>query len=292
MGLGYAMRRKGRPDEAIAAYRESVRLKPDYAEAHNGLGNALYDKGKPDEAVAEYREATRLEPDHAEAHCNLGHALRQKGEFRTALADLRRGHELGSKNPDWRYPSAQWVRECERLVELNDRLPGFLTGSTAPAGPGERIELARICALKHLPRAAVRFFTDAFAAQPELAEDLSGGNRYNAACAAALAGCGHGQDAAGLDQPEPARLRGQALKWLRADLAAWRGVLEKEPDKSRPLVRQQMEHWQQDGDFAGVRGPLALAKLPESERQDWQKLWADVQELFAKAGAKNSRQEK
>ena len=47
-----------------------------------------------------------------------------------------------------------------------------------------------------------------------------------------------------------------------------------------------------DTDFAGVRGPKALANLPEAERQDWQELWADVKELFAKVGGKSSPQEK
>jgi hypothetical protein len=41
-----------------------------------------------------------------------------------------------------------------------------------------------------------------------------------------------------------------------------------------------------------VRGPDALARIPEAERPGWQKLWADVQELLAKAGGKSSGQEK
>ena len=53
-----------------------------------------------------------------------------------------------------------------------------------------------------------------------------------------------------------------------------------------------MQHWLDNADFAGVRDPEALAKLAEAERQDWQTLWADVNELFAKAGAKGSRQDR
>src|SRR5207253_1431418 len=105
------------------------------------------------------------------------------------------------------------------------------------------------------------------------------GHRYDAVCAAALAGCGHGKDAAAIASPERARLRRQALTWLRADLAAWRQGLEKEPDKARLVVRQQMQHWQEDTDFVGVRGSEALAKLPEVEREDWRKLWAEVDQL-------------
>ena len=69
--LGIALQGKGQLDEAIASYRQAIRLKPDYAEAHNNLGNALKDMGQLDEAIASYRQAIRLKPDHAEAHSNL-----------------------------------------------------------------------------------------------------------------------------------------------------------------------------------------------------------------------------
>ena len=58
-----ALRNQGKLDEAIAEYREAMRLKPDYPEAHNNLGVTLKDQGKLDEAIAEYREALRLKPD-------------------------------------------------------------------------------------------------------------------------------------------------------------------------------------------------------------------------------------
>ncbi len=118
------------------------------------------------------------------------------------------------------------------------------------------------------------------------------GLRYSAACAAALAGCGAGEDATKLTDAERAGLRKQALAWLRADLTAWRRVMEQQPDKARPEVRQQLQHWQEDTDFAGVRGPAALAKLPEAERQPWQKLWADVADTLAKAQGKTGPEKK
>jgi hypothetical protein len=67
-------------------------------------------------------------------------------------------------------------------------------------------------------------------------------------------------------------------------LAAHRGLPEaKEPAQEGPAVRQTMQHWQQDTDFNGVRGDAALAKLPEAERQEWQKLWRDVEALERRA---------
>jgi hypothetical protein len=47
-----------------------------------------------------------------------------------------------------------------------------------------------------------------------------------------------------------------------------------------------MQHWLKDSDFAGVRGPEVLAQMPEAERSAWQKLWAEVEELFVRAGGK------
>jgi hypothetical protein len=37
---------------------------------------------------------------------------------------------------------------------------------------------------------------------------------------------------------------------------------------------------------AGVSEPAALAKLPEPERQSWEKFWTEVAALLAKVGSK------
>ena len=60
--LGNALRDQGKLDEAIAAYRQAIRIKPDYAEAYSNLGVALYDQGKLDEAIAAYRQASGSNP--------------------------------------------------------------------------------------------------------------------------------------------------------------------------------------------------------------------------------------
>jgi len=44
-----------------------------------------------------------------------------------------------------------------------------------------------------------------------------------------------------------------------------------------------MQHWLSDTDFNGVRGTVALAKLPEDERQAWQSLWEEVESLRKRA---------
>jgi tetratricopeptide (TPR) repeat protein len=283
--LGSAMCDYGQLDEAIAEYHEAIRLKGDFAEAHCNLGNALRCKGQLDEAIAEYQEAIRLKKDLAEAHNDLGRVLQQKGQFPEALVHLRRGHELGSRNPRSPYPSAQWIQECERLLELDGRLPAFLSGKEQPADVGERIALARLCEIKKCYVAALRFYEQAFAAKPRLAGDQPSDARYNAACVAAMAGCGQGKDATNLSEEERAHCRCQALEWLRADLAAWGRALQQGPDRGPSLIAQHMQHWLMDTDLACIRGPEALARLPEAERGAWQQLWGEVTDLLTRSQA-------
>jgi serine/threonine-protein kinase len=289
--LAAALLDKGLLDEAITEYRETIRLDEfknstsmSAIAAHYKLGNILRSNGRLDEAISEYREILRRLPE-PQAHCALGLALVETGQFPEGVKELRRGHELGSRQPDWRYPSAEWLRNAERLKDLESRLPDLLHGKATPADAGEMLALAQFCQLhKNLHyAAAVRWFREAFATQPALVQDLSAGHRYNAACAAALAGCGKGEDAKALGQQERARLRRQALDWLRSDLKAYGQMVEKNADKVGPQIAQQMQHWLQDTDFAGVRGSEALGRLPEAERPGWQKLWEEVEALRRRA---------
>jgi tetratricopeptide (TPR) repeat protein len=63
------------PGEVIAAFESAIRLRPDYAEAHNSLGLVYTQLNQDEKAAAAYREAIRLRPDYAAAHGNLGALL-------------------------------------------------------------------------------------------------------------------------------------------------------------------------------------------------------------------------
>jgi tetratricopeptide (TPR) repeat protein/serine/threonine protein kinase len=286
--LGDALQARGDLDGAIAAYGKAIELDSRFCGAYRNLGKALKAKGDFAGAGAAYRKVIVLEPNRAGDKLELGEALQQQGQFRQALKELRRGHELAAKDAKLRSVLAQAVKRCERLIELAERLPSFLDGTAAPAGAAAAIELAELCALKRLHRAALRFYEEAFAAEPRLVR----GHRDNAARAAARAGCGQNKDADKIDGKERTRLRRQALDWLRADLDVWGRLLESEPDKARPLVVQKLQHWLADTDFAGVRGPAALARLPEAERQPWQELWSDVADTLTRAQRKTMPKQK
>jgi tetratricopeptide (TPR) repeat protein len=284
--LGNALEAKGRLNEAIASYRRAVEADPNYAAAHNNLGNALAGKGQVDEAIASYRCALDIDSKLAEAHCNLGQALHRKGRFAESLASLRRGHELGSKQPGWQYPSGQWVRDAERLAALEGKLPAILRGEHAPADNADRLALAEVCVSRKLHRALARLYADAFAADPKLADDMKVQHRYNAACHAALAAAGRGEDAAGLAEGERLALRRRALTWLRADLTLYCRRPQADTPAGRAELLGRLRHWQQDADLAGLRDAAALAKLPPEERAACERLWADLAALLARATEK------
>jgi eukaryotic-like serine/threonine-protein kinase len=146
--------------------------------------------------------------------------------------------------------------------------------------------------LKRLNRAAVRVFEDAFAAKPTLAINLGAFHRYNAACAAALAGCGQGKDADKLAGMERGRLRGQAVDWLLADRDDWRRLVDKQPERIRAAIAGLTRQSQEDVHFTGVRGLEALAKLPETEREPWQGLCGDLANTLGSAQANTTPEKK
>jgi hypothetical protein len=138
-------------------------------------------------------------------------------------------------------------------------------------------------ARKELFVAAARWYGEAFTDHPHLLAGPPAGQHYYAARSAALAGCGQGQDAAELDEETCAAFRRQALVWLRAEMKARHRQLEQEPEKAGPTVALDLQDWLRDHHFDGVRGPEALARLPAAERQEWQKLWADIADALARA---------
>jgi hypothetical protein len=131
--------------------------------------------------------------------------------------------------------------------------------------------------------AAARLYRETFSAHPHFLTGPQSPHRYRAACAAARSGCGQGRDGSDLDEEGRAGFRRQALGWLGAELESWRRLLEKQPGNAW-LVARDMRDWLADASFAGVRGPEALALLPEAERQAWQELWTDVADTLARAG--------
>src|SRR5437667_8165678 len=103
--LAQNLTHSGRFTEAIAECQEALKIKPDFAAAHNNLGvallrnkqsgdGALGHDGAVDEAIEHYRKALQINPDFTQAHKNLGIVFMRKGQMDEAIAQFQKTLEL------------------------------------------------------------------------------------------------------------------------------------------------------------------------------------------------------
>ena len=111
---GLALARSAKPEEALAAFRQAVRLDPKNAEAHANLGKTQLTLGHWNEAIPELREALRLDPGNTQAKRLLSQAYHRAGDTQNAAkyADASAETTTESANdligdffvPEWRFP--------------------------------------------------------------------------------------------------------------------------------------------------------------------------------------------
>jgi serine/threonine-protein kinase len=213
-----------------------------------------------------------------------------------AMAQYRNGQQKEARQTlaaevaryDWGLAYAisrdHWIwhalrREAEAMV-----LPSFaalLEGKSEPRDNTERLALLGVSRFQNRTRTSARLYADAFVADTTFAADPRSGQHFNAARSAAQVGCGRGTDTAGVEESERVRWRKQAREWLRADLAEWVRVLDKNP-AARGDAWKALTLWQVDPDLACVRDPGELNKLPEDERKEFAALWADTAAVLAR----------
>lgn len=131
VALAQALEVQGQFSESEAYYRETLRLKPDYVDAHFNFGSFLNDRGRLDEAVAQYHEVLRLKPEHPGAMSNLGNTLRKQRKLDEASQWSARAVSLFPEHPDYcvnlalvRVDQQQYEEAlalCQRALRLNPR---------------------------------------------------------------------------------------------------------------------------------------------------------------------------
>ena len=67
--------KENRLEDAEKKYEEVLKIKPDFAIAHNNLGTIFFISGKLKEAKIKYKRAIEINPDYFQAHNNLGNVL-------------------------------------------------------------------------------------------------------------------------------------------------------------------------------------------------------------------------
>jgi serine/threonine-protein kinase len=280
--LGSALAEVEQADEAIDHFRHALRIDPKLTVAHIQLGMALDSRGQYDEAADHYQQVVALEPRLHQAHAALGQTLLGLGRFREALDAARRGLDLLPPEHSDRAKGVQLLRRCENLLALEARLPAFLRGEDRLAGPADHLQFADVCRVKKRYADAARLFVKAFADKPQLGDEVPVA-RYQAARAAALAGCGQGEGGDKLSTEERAHWREQARVWLKADLTMLVGKLDTGTAADRARVRGRLTRWLVDPDLVGLREPSSLDGMTAEEREKCVAVWKEVNALLERA---------
>ena len=296
--------RMGKEEEALAAYRQTLKVKSDHVEANRRAAELLFQNDdtagaapllakrqevKPDgagyyslaqclerleqfdEAIPAYENAATFAAPKALR--DLAHLLQRLGRWSDASAVHKR--RVAAAPGDTRIQSdlAYAFRRNGQMAEAraaysragqNSVLPAFGAGgrnlrrnySAKPNGKvdsangEELLVLANFCLFKLRAPTAARLYSDAIEATPKLVSE-----RYNAACAAALAGTNADTEAAALDEKEKACWRRQALDWLRQKLEQHRKTLASGPVERPWQIQETLAYWRRDPDLVGVLNP-------------------------------------
>ncbi len=119
---GYSRDVAGDCGEAIKAYSQAIRLKPDYAPAYNNRGKCYARLGLTRHAINDFNNAIALNPGLAATHYNRGNAYNRLGNYRRAIADFDRAISL---EPGFAPAYNNRGNACHRLGDYRRAITDF-----------------------------------------------------------------------------------------------------------------------------------------------------------------------
>jgi len=166
--------RRGEADNAIAEYREALRLNPNNVQAHLKMGFLLYNvKKKSKEGMAHLEKAIRLDPDDAFAHHDLGMALLHQRKFDQAIRHLSEALRRMPKGVDKQYNAVDMHHNLGLALFYN----GNFRDSTAHLSEAVRLapakgklhcDLAMALAAEGNSNDALSHYSKAISLQPDI----------------------------------------------------------------------------------------------------------------------------
>ena len=303
--LSTVLFRVHRLDEALGYARSALALRPHSGAAHNAVGTVLLEMGRVDEAMDQCRLALDLDPNYAEAHYNLGEALRSKGKMDGAIGHLRKAIATNPMLIEAYIDLAVVMQSSNQLDEAVNLLKKAIGLDSRNAKAHNNLGTA--LRLQDRPDEAIAQYREAVNIDPRYAigqfnlgealwvkgqldeaiEHIQQSARldppnvdaqiflcdhlYAAGRAAVRETIGQRVGKPRLDEMARANLRLRALDWLRASL----NLATKLVDNGRGQATSLMT-WESEPVLASVRDPGALARLPNTEREQWRRFWAVV----------------
>ena len=120
--LGICFREIGKMDESIFHTRKAIKLKPDYAEAHNNLGVCFFESNRLNEAHSCYKTAIKIKPDYADVYNNLGNVLKDFGQIDEAILSYKKAIKL---MPDFRLAFSNLAGALTDLGRVDEAIEFF-----------------------------------------------------------------------------------------------------------------------------------------------------------------------
>lgn len=143
---------QGDVQKAIAAYRRSLALEPDYLDAERGLASDLLQTNQMDEAMKLYEDISTADPQDPVAYVRISEVQRRKGNYEAALATLKKAKALVNDSLEISYNEALLDDSLGRLDEAASIMQK-LTASTLH-GDGQYTEGERSNRVLFLDRLA------------------------------------------------------------------------------------------------------------------------------------------
>jgi Flp pilus assembly protein TadD len=162
--LAYALLEEGRFAEALEQYTKLLDLLPGDPETRFHMARALQRLGRPAEAVARYTEALRLKPDFEQARNNLANLLAAEGRLDEAVVQYRAALAHAPDNPNVRYNLARALLRRGELHEAGALLEEALR--LKPDFPEAHNTLGLIRAREGRPHEAASHFAEALRLRP------------------------------------------------------------------------------------------------------------------------------
>jgi tetratricopeptide (TPR) repeat protein len=138
LGVIYGL--KGKPEEALASYRQALELDPEIVAARVSVGILLSQAGRYAEAKSELLRAAELDPTYEKAFYNLGLVYSEEGKPDSALLAMQKALEL---RPDYvlaRVGVAATLYELGEFEEAGPLLSALMRDPNLPQSARTQVE--------------------------------------------------------------------------------------------------------------------------------------------------------
>lgn len=170
-GRAQALRTLGRYEEALSAFADALGRRPQDGALHAARGLVLQALGRHAEAEAALRVAATLRPNDASIPLNLGVSLRALGRGAEVAACFRRALELRPDYPEALINLGAVALEAKSFVESETLQRRALT--LRPDLPEAHTGLGNVLMARELPAQAARSYRTALALAPERLDTAS-----------------------------------------------------------------------------------------------------------------------